>query len=379
MSDNAGGTIRRTTRRVRRTSRTDLPFVPFGLLPLGGLLFLLLFALVPFAQQIIEQSATRATRQAIDQNGAIWAHPMVSGQWVTLEGAPPSRLEGEQLLIAIRNARVPTWLGPARPVTRVNENFVWPREEVSDAPEPEWTFKLADGALSLTGQVPDAVTRDTLLQAAGMALDPPRLARIDDQLTVADVSGDVGYLNIALRGVNTVAKCDSGTASFLAGEFSLACDLPDAEAETVRRLVMAPLPVGRLGNVDILPDGAVASCESSLGQLLGDARIEFAPSSAKIAPASSNLLQRIAAAAAACPGTLRIEGHTDSLGNPNANDLLSEARAEAVRDALIARGVPADRLIAQGFGATAPVGNNATPEGRARNRRIEIRVIRASD
>jgi outer membrane protein OmpA-like peptidoglycan-associated protein len=69
---------------------------------------------------------------------------------------------------------------------------------------------------------------------------------------------------------------------------------------------------------------------------------------------------------------VRIEGHTDSTGNRNANQVLSQRRAEAVRRALIEDGVDGGRLEAVGLGQDFPVAPNDTAEGRARNRRVEI-------
>jgi outer membrane protein OmpA-like peptidoglycan-associated protein len=69
-----------------------------------------------------------------------------------------------------------------------------------------------------------------------------------------------------------------------------------------------------------------------------------------------------------------VEGHTDSQGAPNSNQVLSERRAQAVMSFLLARGFPAEQIRAQGFGMTHPIADNKTAEGRATNRRIEIVV-----
>lgn len=69
-----------------------------------------------------------------------------------------------------------------------------------------------------------------------------------------------------------------------------------------------------------------------------------------------------------------IEGHTDSQGTEDANMDLSERRAKAVRDFLVSRGLPAERVSAVGVGQSRPVGDNKTVEGRAQNRRVEIIV-----
>jgi outer membrane protein OmpA-like peptidoglycan-associated protein len=72
---------------------------------------------------------------------------------------------------------------------------------------------------------------------------------------------------------------------------------------------------------------------------------------------------------------LRIEAHTDSLGKPEVNLALSQARADAVKAALVARGVDAGRLTAQGFGGERPDDTNDTPEGREHNRRVELLLV----
>ena len=71
---------------------------------------------------------------------------------------------------------------------------------------------------------------------------------------------------------------------------------------------------------------------------------------------------------------LNIDGHTDSIGGDSAANLdLSRRRSEAVRKALIGRfGITADRLSSGGHGAASPKDTNDTPEGRARNRRVEL-------
>jgi len=73
---------------------------------------------------------------------------------------------------------------------------------------------------------------------------------------------------------------------------------------------------------------------------------------------------------------LIVEGHTDSRGSELYNQGLSQRRADAVRDYLVQRGYPADRIQARGKGEGNPIANNASPEGRANNRRVEIVIER---
>lgn len=67
-----------------------------------------------------------------------------------------------------------------------------------------------------------------------------------------------------------------------------------------------------------------------------------------------------------------VEGHTDSTGNAASNQTLSEARSKAIVDKLVEMGISADRLTASGKGQNSPIADNATDEGRAKNRRVEF-------
>lgn len=72
---------------------------------------------------------------------------------------------------------------------------------------------------------------------------------------------------------------------------------------------------------------------------------------------------------------LEVQGHTDNIGDVDYNQILSEKRAGAVRQALIDRGVEANRLRSRGFGESQPVASNDTEEGRAKNRRTQFVII----
>jgi len=101
--------------------------------------------------------------------------------------------------------------------------------------------------------------------------------------------------------------------------------------------------------------------------------VNFDTGKATIKPDSAQTLDD-AAAALKVAATLRVEvaGHTDNVGTPEANQRLSQGRAQAVMAALVERGIKADRMTAKGYGQTTPIADNRTEEGRARNRRVEL-------
>jgi OOP family OmpA-OmpF porin len=120
---------------------------------------------------------------------------------------------------------------------------------------------------------------------------------------------------------------------------------------------------------------SLRSCQSALTGLLSHEQIVFASGTAHIQAKSGPLLDKLAQQVRACPGTVLIEAYTDNVGKGIVNIHLSEARAAAVRTALLARGVAPTRLKTRGYGAHHPIADNGTEAGRAQNRRIEFHVI----
>jgi len=104
---------------------------------------------------------------------------------------------------------------------------------------------------------------------------------------------------------------------------------------------------------------------------LGD--VLFDTGQATLKPGANLALNRLATFLSANPQTkIIIEGHTDSRGSDEYNEVLSERRARAVATELMSRGLAADQLQTLGRGKGYPVASNDTPEGRQRNRRVEI-------
>ncbi|MFM5953974.1 MAG: OmpA family protein [Novosphingobium sp.] len=104
--------------------------------------------------------------------------------------------------------------------------------------------------------------------------------------------------------------------------------------------------------------------------------VTFDVGSATLKPAFRETLDKVAASLIEYPDSLvDVYGHTDSTGSDSFNQTLSENRARTVMNYLVSKGVPAARLRSQGFGETMPVASNDTPEGRAKNRRVEIKIV----
>ena len=104
--------------------------------------------------------------------------------------------------------------------------------------------------------------------------------------------------------------------------------------------------------------------------------INFSSDSSKVLPDSEQILAKAVTALQGSVGVdVLIEGHTDNTGTPSYNQLLSERRAKAVLDFLVANGIEKERLVSVGKGANNPIAGNQTKEGRYQNRRVEFRTV----
>ncbi len=104
----------------------------------------------------------------------------------------------------------------------------------------------------------------------------------------------------------------------------------------------------------------------------------FDAASGGLSTLGRSTLQTTAKSLATVPNApVRVEGYSDSTGNVQGEQRASEQRAEMVRAALIVEGVNSTRLTSGGYGATRPVGDNGTAEGRSKNRRVEVVVVKA--
>jgi len=123
-----------------------------------------------------------------------------------------------------------------------------------------------------------------------------------------------------------------------------------------------------------LPEAAVAREGDKLYVALPSG-ILFDVDKAEIKPTAKDSIAKAAEVLVQYPDTyITVEGHTDSTGTTEHNQKLSERRADAVRDQLLRDGVPASRVSVKGYGESAPVADNSTPEGRQSNRRGQLEI-----
>jgi len=150
-----------------------------------------------------------------------------------------------------------------------------------------------------------------------------------------------------------------------------------AEAENARRATAqaeaekADLRAKLLNQLNMV----LQTRDTARGLIVNMSDVLFDTASFNLKPGAREKLAKISGIVLAHPGlNLQVEGHTDSVGGDEYNQELSELRAATVRDFLVQQGVPSASVTARGFGKTQPVASNDTPEGRQRNRRVELVV-----
>lgn len=119
----------------------------------------------------------------------------------------------------------------------------------------------------------------------------------------------------------------------------------------------------------------LATRETARGLIVNMSDVLFDFNKFTLKPEAREKLAKVSGILMAYPGlTLQVEGYTDSIGSDEYNQKLSEQRAGAVRDYLVAQGVAQTGITAQGYGKNDPVADNATADGRAQNRRVQLVV-----
>jgi outer membrane protein OmpA-like peptidoglycan-associated protein len=252
------------------------------------------------------------------------------------------------------------------------------------APPPEFEATLsAAGEVRLSGAVTDATSRDAILSYAAALFGHERV--MDTTELAPGLPG--GWPGRVLAAVEALAELDEGQVLVTPASVAVkGSSLAVAARSKVTALLAAKVGDGAV--VDVTFDAAAAAaaadaarpkpelCAEQIDAILAAGSIQFARGSADIVPESKGVIAAIADVLRGCPGAdFEIGGHTDSQGSAEANQRLSETRAEAVLAALRAEDLPMVRLTARGFGANAPVADNASEAGRASNRRIEFTLL----
>jgi len=245
------------------------------------------------------------------------------------------------------------------------------------------------GALPLAAQTPPAAAAaDAPVVVSGMVADEAAKAallerlrgvygvqRVVDQLSVGTVSTPANWNNYvgSLIGPN-LRLVKGGQLKVEGNSVSLRGDVA---SEALRQQIAAEIAT-RLNPTYTVNNGlrVTVSQQGVLDAALADRIIEFESGKATLTPAGTEVLDGMTAALKKLGGVkVEVIGHTDNAGSRAGNLSLSQARAEAVKAYVVGQGIAEESIAVSGEGPDRPVADNRTPEGKARNRRIEFKVI----
>lgn len=235
---------------------------------------------------------------------------------------------------------------------------------------------LAQGTLEtpvvVSGTVADEASKAALLERLRALYGA---ARVVDQLSVGSVATPANWNEYVQRLIGPNLKLIKGGQLRVEGNnVSLRGDVAnEAQRQQIAGDIAAALNPTYTVNNGLR---VAASEQSVLDAALADRIIEFESGKAALTPAGMAVLDQMSAAMQKLKGVkVEVIGHTDNAGSRAGNLSLSQARAEAVKAYVVAQGIAADSIAVSGEGPDRPVADNRTPEGRARNRRIEFKVI----
>lgn len=231
----------------------------------------------------------------------------------------------------------------------------------------------AEKPVIATGTVPDEATRAAILERLRQLYGANRVVdRIEVDAVIAPPNWSdrvLGMLGPDLKEVSGGELAIDGNSVRITGQVG---------NEAARQQVASAIATGA-GPSYVLKNSLVGgggSKQDLLDQTLADRIIEFKSGSATLTDGGRAILDEMAVALEKVgQQQVQVIGHTDSVGSRGSNIALSLQRAIAVKAYLEQRGVSADNLSVQGFGPDRPVAENDTDDGRARNRRIEFRVM----
>ena len=237
-----------------------------------------------------------------------------------------------------------------------------------------FAFAINGNDIVLRGAVASEAVRTAVVSRAE-AVFPN--ANVTDELTIdADnglAEGSDGLFGFLGRFRNNAGLALRGDEIALRGEVDTDADKAaiDTEAEGV-------IPAGYryLSEIAVVaPDPEVAAVEERIESLLIEP-VQFTTGTANFVGTSSEILDRVAETLNEYDQVnVRVEGHTDNVGDAAMNQQLSQQRADAVMNYFVESGIAASRLSAVGYGQERPVASNDTDAGRAQNRRVAFTVV----
>lgn len=243
-------------------------------------------------------------------------------------------------------------------------------------------IKNLEGFVNLEGYLPNVATKLAVVSYARSLFGSEK---INDKTAITTEPGEDWSIQI-LAGLEIMKLLKSGSLKIypeslkikgLSAEPNIENIARQFFADKIEKNILYELELEHDPNLIPKPEGANPfKCVSDINRAIKEYGIEFAPGEIVLQPSSDKTLEKIVEIMRTCyiiP--MEIGGHTDSQGRKSLNLSISQARAEAVMDALLSYDILTGNLSAKGFGESTPIADNNTVEGRNKNRRIEFTLI----
>jgi outer membrane protein OmpA-like peptidoglycan-associated protein len=328
----------------------------------GGML--LLWALFEFGAKSkapeIQQDIQTRTAAAISDAGYEDVNVSVDGRDVTLTGSVAVE---ESIAAAEASA------DGVRGVRKVTNDVLVAAAYITK-------FCKNEESITLAGDVPDDDTREAFPERAR---DMFRFWNVEESLEVRAGSID-GFRRFMDQALIELGQLDAGCITLTDQDLLIKGSIRSERAMAGLKARMAShddldFTVRYELTLPVLSEQALACQEEANHRISRDETVLFSFDSDVVHEIGRQLLDEVVEISKLCPDVnLLVTGHTDSVGDKDYNIGLGQRRAEAVVSYMVRKGVAAERLSAFGLGFSQPIADNSTDEGRAANRRIEIRA-----
>ncbi len=234
---------------------------------------------------------------------------------------------------------------------------------------------VKNAASETTGAVTDA--SNSAVDAAGNAVD----STVDAAGNAVDAAGNAVNSTVDAAG-NAVDAAGNSISNVAGGIKDASGNFVNAFGDVIGKFFSSDLPNGTKLNI---PEGGfednflnyIKDGKFEAGKYYAFDRLYFNTGSSALSDDSVNQIENVVAIMKAYPEVkVLFRGHTDNTGSVDGNNKLSASRALAVKAKLVEKGIDASRVSTKGMGSVEPIADNATPEGRAKNRRIDVSIVK---
>lgn len=355
-----------------------------GLIALTLLAFFCVKRHVPSIEIDLLQSSSAVLRE---NKLTDWASVKVKGRAVFLSGEAPDNQTHQRAMTLIQGVEG---------VRQVTSEFTQPSVKKVEPPVTEaqppyfpdpYQFKAGyDGHhLALSGHAPNIKSRSDIVNSAEQLFGA---GNVTEEIIVTQGGPDYWQIKTIQTLLASLTHPQQAKAELNNKQLKLSGIITSPELkEQIESQLKQALPPSFVSEFNIVVAkpvvdevvettiAAAAGCQQQFNQLLSETKIHFKHALSEIDPVSMELLDKLADSAGQCKqATIEIAGYTDSSGDGERNMELSYRRAQAVKEALVSRGITTERLLVKGYGQNNPIADNSTPEGRALNRRIELNI-----